>query len=89
MGPNRIKMNGKYELVCTNNTRKKDSFFEKIFKGSRQYEVNEFWSHDVIICDGKSNKVRVQGLEDLSNSLKDFNLVGENRRNYIILTIKY
>lgn len=74
MGPKRIRMNGKYELVCTNNPRKKDSFMAKIFKGSKQYEYNDFWSHDVIICDGARKKVRVQGL-------KDFTLVGENRRN--------
>lgn len=73
MGPKKIKMSGKYELVCTNNPNKKDSFFAKIFKGSRQYEVNQFWSHDVIFCDGMRKKVKVVGL-------KDFVLVGENRR---------
>ena len=73
MGPKRIRMNGKYELVCTNNYKTKDSFGAKIFKGSKQYEYHEFWSHDIIICDGSKKKVRVQGL-------KEFNLTGENRR---------
>ena len=73
MGPKRVRMNGKYELVCTNEYKAKDSFGAKIFKGSKQYEYHEFWSHDVIICDGSRNKIRVQGL-------KEFNLIGENRR---------
>lgn len=73
MGPRRIRMNGKYELVCTSNYKAKDSLMSKIFKGSRMYETNEFWSHDVVFCDGSRKKIRVQGL-------RDFNLVGENRR---------
>lgn len=74
MGPKCIKMSGKYELVCTNNYKAKDALFAKIFKGSKQYEKNEFWSHDVIITSGGGrNKIRVQGL-------KDFEVVGETIR---------
>ena len=68
-GPKRIKMSGKYELVCTNNNQLKDSLFAKIFKGKKQYEVNEFWTHDIVLGDGaRRNKIKVQGLKNFSIS---------------------
>lgn len=74
MGPKRIRMSGKYQLVCTNNNKAKDSLLSWIFKGSRQYEFNDFWTHDVVMYDGsRRNNIRVQGL-------KDFCLIGESIR---------
>lgn len=74
MGPKRIRMSGKYQLVCTNNSNAKDSLLSWVFKGSRQYEVNDFWTHDIVMYDGsRRNNIRVQGL-------KDFCLIGESIR---------
>lgn len=45
----RVKMGGAYEFVLTNDRKIKDSFFEKIFKGRRKYEYNEFWTSKLVI----------------------------------------
>lgn len=66
MGQKTVKMNGRYELVCTNNSKSKDSSLAKIFKGKKQYEVNSFWTHDLMISDGKRRKIKLQGLKNYS-----------------------
>ena len=73
MGQKCVKMTGKYELMCTNNPKSKDSLFSEIFKGKRQYEVNSFWTHDIVINDGKRRKINLQGM-------KNYTLNGQNVR---------
>lgn len=74
VGPRPIRMSGCYQLVLTDNPRMKDSFLKKIFKGSCRYEVNEFWTHPVIIKNSAArNSVRV-------NNLRTFYLNGETLR---------
>lgn len=61
-GPKAIRMSGCYELVCTNDSKKRDSFFEKLFKGSRMYEVNDFWTSPVTIKNGaRRNSIAFSG----------------------------
>ena len=60
-----IRMNGKYQLVCSNNKHAKDSILSVIFKGNKQYEYNEFWSHPIIIERGRNAKsIRISKLGD-------------------------
>lgn len=74
MGDNTVRMYGKYELILTNDKNKKDSFFAKLFKGSRQYEYNDFWTHPITIKKGyKRGAVSVMGL-------RTFSLEGEKIR---------
>lgn len=58
-GFRRIRTSGCYELVLTNDKTKRDSFFAKMFKGSRCYEVNAFWTAPVIIMNGTGKNIRV------------------------------
>ncbi len=55
-----IRTAGCYELVLTNDKRKSDNIFEKIFKGSRKYEVNDFWTSPVVIKSGFGKRVVVK-----------------------------
>ena len=74
VGDNTVKMYGKYELILTNDRKMKDSFFTKLFKGSRQYEYNDFWTHPITIKKGyKRGTVSVMGL-------RSFSLEGEKVR---------
>ena len=52
-GQKRINMAGAYELVCTNDINKKDSFLQKLIKGKRQFEYNDFWIEPITIRSGK------------------------------------
>jgi len=65
-----IKMAGRYELVCTSNCRLKDSMIKRLFRGKRQFDYDDFWTHDVVIKSGNGKKVRVL-------NLKDFGLSGD------------
>lgn len=58
-GFRRIRTAGCYELVLTNDKRKSDNIFEKIFKGSRKYEVNEFWTSPVVIKSGMRRTIQI------------------------------
>ena len=72
-GQNKIKMAGKYELVCTNNPRMKDSALRVFFVGKRQFEYNDFWTEPVTIKTGaRANTVRVLKSQnfDVSGDLK-------------------
>lgn len=73
-GQRPIRMNGAYELVFTGNPRAKDSVLAKIFKGSRKYEYNEFWSHDIVMKDSSRRRmIRVSGL-------RGYSVAGETER---------
>lgn len=62
-----IKMRGGYKLVCTSNTKSKDSLFEKIFKGSRRFEYNDFWEYPINISTGsRRNNVSITGAKRYS-----------------------
>ncbi|MBR6309764.1 MAG: hypothetical protein IKR52_00995 [Paludibacteraceae bacterium] len=57
----KIKTNGAYQLVCTNQ-KKTCSFFEKFFWGKIVYERNDFWTKDLIMTTGlRRNKIRLRG----------------------------
>ncbi len=60
MGPRQIRVMGAYELVLTNDRRKKDNIFEKIFKGSRVYEVNEFWTSPLTLKSGMRKSIQLR-----------------------------
>ena len=77
-GQKRIKMAGKYELVCTNNPRMKDSVLRVFFVGKRQFEYNDFWTGPVTIKTGaKANSVRIL-------KPQNFNIAGELKRKEVI-----
>lgn len=62
-----IRMSGKYQLVCSNNKHAKDSLLNVLFKGKKQYEYNEFWSHPIIIERGRNAKsIRISKLGDFT-----------------------
>lgn len=72
-GQKSIRMAGKYELVCTNNTKMKDSALRVFFVGKRQFEYNDFWTEPVTIKTGaRANSVRIIKTHnfDLSGDLK-------------------
>lgn len=85
-----IRMNGAYELVFTGNPRAKDSVFAKIFKGSRKYEYNEFWQHDIVMKDGRlRGMVKLSGLRSYYTSADpergiEFNIFDENGKKVTI-----
>ena len=59
-GQKSIPMAGKYELVCTNNAKMKDSALRVFFVGKRQFEYNDFWTEPVTIKTGaRANSVRI------------------------------
>lgn len=73
-GERPIRMHGAYELVFTGNPHAKDSVMAKIFKGSRKYEYNEFWSHDIVMKDSSRRRmIRVAGL-------REYSVAGETER---------
>ena len=72
-GQKNIRMAGKYELVCTNNAKMKDSALRVFFVGKRQFEYNDFWTEPVTIKTGaRANSVRIIKTHnfDLSGDLK-------------------
>lgn len=85
-----VRMNGAYELVFTGNPRAKDSVFAKIFKGSRKYEYNEFWQHDIVMKDGRlRGMVKLSGLRSYYTSADpergiEFNIFDENGKKVTI-----
>lgn len=92
VGPRPIRMSGCYQLVLTDNPRMKDSFLKKIFKGSCRYEVNEFWTHPVIIKNSAArNSVRVNNLRSFyinGETLRkqEFEIINENDSKVTIIT---
>ena len=52
---------GCYEIVCTNDPRKKDGVFERIIKGKRAYVRNEFWTDPITIKKGNMRRVIISG----------------------------
>lgn len=52
---------GCYEIVCTDDPKRKDSVFERIFKGKRAYIRNEFWIEPVTIKKGNKRRVIISG----------------------------
>lgn len=59
-GQKSVRMAGKYELVCTDNAKIKDSALKVFFVGKRQFEYNDFWTEPVTIKTGaRANSVRI------------------------------
>ena len=58
-GFRRIRTSGCYEVVLTNDKKKSDNLFAKIFKGSRKYEEHEFWATPVVIKSGMRKTIRI------------------------------
>lgn len=85
-----IRMNGAYELVFTGNPRAKDSVLAKIFKGSRKYEYNDFWQHDISMKDGRlRGSVKLSGLRSYYTSTDpergiEFNIFNESGKKVTI-----
>ena len=75
-GYKRIKMNGSYELVCTSDRKRKDGFFRKMFCGTRKFEYDDFWTHEVTISPRSSRATSAIKVMPL----KGFEIVGENMR---------
>lgn len=72
-GQKSIRMAGKYELVCTNNAKMKNSALRVFFVGKRQFEYNDFWTEPVTIKTGaRANSIRIIKTHnfDLSGDLK-------------------
>lgn len=72
----RIHMSGCYELVCTNDRNRKDSFFRKLLYGTRKFEYNDFWTHEATISPISSqarSRIKIR-------PLKDFNIIGNAER---------
>lgn len=92
LGDNVVRMNGKYELILTNDRKMKDSFFAKLFKGSRQYEYNDFWTHPITIKKGyRRGTISVIGLKTFSIEgekvvREPFTITNENGENVKIET---
>lgn len=77
-GQKSISMAGKYELVCTNNAKMKDSALRVFFVGKRQFEYNDFWTEPVTIKTGaRANSVRII-------KTHNFNLSGDLKRREVI-----
>lgn len=77
-GQKSIRMTGKYELVCTNNAKMKDSALRVFFVGKRQFEYNDFWTEPVTIKTGaRANSVRII-------KTHNFNLSGDLKRKEVI-----
>lgn len=92
-GFRRIRTSGCYELVLTNNKKQGDNIFEKIFKGSRKYEVNDFWSSPVTLKSGMRKTIRITSHRRLftSNPLRpvrreEFTLVNRDGNSVTLRT---
>lgn len=71
-----IRMDGAYELVCTSDRKRKDGFLRKMFCGTRRFEYNDFWAHEVTIYPRSSRATSAIKVAPL----KGFEIVGENMR---------
>lgn len=77
-GQKSIPMAGKYELVCTNNAKMKDSALRVFFVGKRQFEYNDFWTEPVTIKTGaRANTVRIL-------KSRNFDVSGDLKRREVI-----
>lgn len=77
-GQKSIRMAGKYELVCTNNAKMKDSALRVFVVGKRQFEYNDFWTEPVTIKTGaRANSVRIL-------KSRNFDISGDLKRREVI-----
>lgn len=87
-----VNMIGKYELVCTNDITLKDSFFERVFKGSRKYEYNDFWTQKVVIKGGRLSssllvsKPSTYKITSPQQRVKPFQIVNEKGETVTVKT---
>lgn len=87
-----VNMIGKYELVCTNDITLKDSFFERVFKGSRKYEYNDFWTQEVVIKGGRLSssllvsKPSTYKITSPQQRVKPFQIVNEKGETVTVKT---
>lgn len=55
-----IRTSGCYEVVLTNDKKMHDNFLIRLFKGSKKYVVNDFWTSPIEIKNGFGKKIRVR-----------------------------
>lgn len=87
-----IRMRGGYSLVCTANTKTKDSLLSKIFKGSKTYEYNDFWTYPIELNRGsKRRSVSIVGrkkytVDGVMERRRPIEIINENGDKAIIQT---
>ena len=87
-----IRMRGGYSLVCTANTKTKDSLLSKIFKGSKTYEYNDFWTYPIELNRGsKRRSVSIVGrkkytVDGVMERRRPIEIINENGNKAIIQT---
>lgn len=87
-----IRMRGGYSLVCTANTKTKDSLLSKIFKGSKTYEYNDFWTYPIELNRGsKRRSISITGrkkytVDGVMERRMPIEIINENGDKAIIQT---